>query len=471
MILGTFGPIAFLRTLWLGKYVEGPMVTRIYTPPIQPYTHTVPLQGRVSQGAQEAPTSPGEDTQQLSIQEREAQQQEQEQQGPNGGFGSLTAPGQTIPIQNVLTDFSSTMNALGVDNNTNAEVTAYLNVVKIQANKEKPDINFIKQALRSAANTMDQFISQALGQPSRVVRDWVDALLMQPIDFKQGHAAQTLPPTNPAAVSTDSSQPLSSEEAKRLVSDWVRQSKTLAQQGQFKDAKTLVRQSLSQMNQSGQNNASVTQGRLYALLGRYEAQDGNKEAALRQYQRAYDYFNTNRTDTDTSQRQAKTLSALSRLYDELGQLDQAQQHYEALLRHPGYDASPAVSGQAYNDLGSIYLRQGEPQKAIDTFQLAYQQVQGADPQNPGLPDILSNLGTAQQAARQYHQAAQAYRLSLKLAKSQQNRDAYQAGLEALAQLYDEANLGDRAAAVRQRLQLFQAGSLGESTVATSASAL
>jgi len=439
------------------------MVTRIYTPPITPYSHTT-LQGRVSQGAEQAGE---ENPQQLSLQEREAQEreaQEREQnsqrQQPTATLGSVNTAGATIPIQSVLSDFNSTMSALGVDNNTNAEVTAYLNIVKLQASLDRPDIPFVKQALKVSANTMDRYITQALGQPSSVVRDWVDALLLQPINFKQGQSTQSdVTLATQARVQTIKTP----EEARRQVSDWVRQSKSLAQEGKLTDAKALVRQSLTQMDGSAQ---PVIQGRLHALLGRYEAQDGNKEAALRQYQRAYDRFEETPDDTDANERQARILSSMGKLYDELGQLDPAQTHYEALLRHPGYAPTPEAASQTYNDLGSIYLRQAEPQKAIDTFQLAYQQARSTGESNTALPDILSNLGAAHHEARQYQQSAQAYRLSLKFAKAQRNRDAYRSGLQSLAQLYEDANLSDRATAVRQRLNAFQ-----DNTELTSASAL
>src|SRR5690606_21177103 len=103
---------------------------------------------------------------------------------PSNGLQSVQFDqSQKIPLDAVLHDFASTMNALGADEQTRAEVGAYLRVVCLQGNKEHPEVPFIKHSLRTAAGALDQFIAQALGQPSQVVKEWVDALLLQNIDF------------------------------------------------------------------------------------------------------------------------------------------------------------------------------------------------------------------------------------------------------------------------------------------------
>ncbi|MFN8614830.1 MAG: hypothetical protein U0003_02825 [Vampirovibrionales bacterium] len=91
--------------------------------------------------------------------------------------------GQAIGIGDILNDVTNTMDALGADTTTRQTVSLYLGAIAHQATEATPSKPFIREALKSVGNVLDGFITATLHQSSRVVRDWVEALLLQPVQF------------------------------------------------------------------------------------------------------------------------------------------------------------------------------------------------------------------------------------------------------------------------------------------------
>ncbi len=90
----------------------------------------------------------------------------------------------SMNIQQILIDFKSTIAAIGASEEVEEEVKGYLDLIDKQTQKENPNKKVIVSNLKVCANLLDNYISETLNKPSKVVKDWVEALLMQPIDFK-----------------------------------------------------------------------------------------------------------------------------------------------------------------------------------------------------------------------------------------------------------------------------------------------
>lgn len=90
----------------------------------------------------------------------------------------------SMNIQQILIDFKSTINAIGASEEVEEEVNGYLDLIDKQTQKENPNKKIIISNLKVCASLLDNYISETLNKPSKVVNDWVEALLMQPIDFK-----------------------------------------------------------------------------------------------------------------------------------------------------------------------------------------------------------------------------------------------------------------------------------------------
>ena len=96
----------------------------------------------------------------------------------------LTSENPDINISDIIKDFKATMTHLGIPKAQGMEIIKDLKTAHIEASGETPSISQIQQSLYRAATQVDKFVSQTIGKESSVVKQWVDALLMQKIDYK-----------------------------------------------------------------------------------------------------------------------------------------------------------------------------------------------------------------------------------------------------------------------------------------------
>ncbi|HEY9745953.1 MAG TPA: hypothetical protein V6C99_07030, partial [Oculatellaceae cyanobacterium] len=105
------------------------MVSRVYTPMVAPYARPHPVQGQPS-------TLESVQTD-ASRQEAAIHAETGDLQRPSAGLKAVqTDQFRKIPLDAVLHDFKSTIDALGADEQTRREVTAYLQIVSLQGSKE-----------------------------------------------------------------------------------------------------------------------------------------------------------------------------------------------------------------------------------------------------------------------------------------------------------------------------------------------
>jgi tetratricopeptide (TPR) repeat protein len=438
------------------------MVSRVYTPLVTPYAR--------AQGANAnrgAVTSVTDEQARSSRQQSELNGDATDLRRPSSGLQSVQYDRfQKIPLTAVISDFKNTMTALGADDQTRSEVSAYLNVVRLQAAKDQPEVPFIKHTLRTAANSLDQYIGKALGQPSQVVKEWVDALLMQNIDY---HA--DLPPeetelaaiATAAGTSTDQEAELptateataidaTSDTATRArLKSLVDASKANRQAGQSAEADQNLQDALDLLADQGRPD---WQGKLWQMRGRLADQDGRWEQAVQHFDQAATHFEA----AQLPDKQANALHAMASILEEHGQLDQAKQTYQQVVALDEQTGNPKAKLRSLNDLGGVHLRQGNPSEAVATFEKAASLMSA----NPAVPspvqsDILSNLGAAYRQNQQYEPAIQAYQQSLQAAKTAKDKSRYTSTLQQLASLYVEANQPSQAMKALQRLQSLNIG--------------
>ena len=101
---------------------------------------------------------------------------------PNGEKVAIDYTRRQIGIDQVLTDFRNTANAIGAPDEIKAEVSSYLSLIENQAQKDAPNPQIIQSNLKSASQILDEYITNTLKKPSKVVENWVDALFLQQID-------------------------------------------------------------------------------------------------------------------------------------------------------------------------------------------------------------------------------------------------------------------------------------------------
>lgn len=432
------------------------MVTRIYTPPVMSYYRAQQIKhqeedtsGQVTaeQSAAQANQrhqNPAQNTFESPTARPPQQDASQQQQQQSKLMLASAKQTQRIPMGTIIQDFTSTLNALGVDEPTKNEVSAYLGVVAMQAGKGNPDVGFIKQSLRTAAGTLDNYISDALQQPSNVVKDWVDALLLQPIDYhldEQGkqQAAQLTVQARVAAndetTETAGEVPVVQEHAKlnagqlQDIKDALQSSRTAYQSGDLDTAKTTL---LNTQRQLPENSPATIQGRISLQLGKIAQEQYQYSNAEQHYQQAIEAFSKN---PDAKGKLAQSYLGLAETYEAQGNWPQAQQSFEqsiSLTQH-----LPNLGVQARIGLGNSLLQQNQPSQALEQFINAYQVAQINPGQTTELPDILSNMGRVYQELNQADKSEKAYRLALRYAKQDGNLDSYRATLVQLSSFYTQ----------------------------------
>jgi tetratricopeptide (TPR) repeat protein len=438
------------------------MVSRVYVPPVKPYSRAQGAnngRGPVTSATDEPPA-------------RQAAQLPRE--GDSADLSRSSAglqavqfsPNQQIPLAAVIGDFKNTMSALGADEQTRSEVTAYLNVVRLQGAKDQPEVPYIKQTLRTAANSLDQFIGKALGQPSQVVKEWVDALLMQNIDYKADLSPDVLDEpgqsassktANAQATQADSETNTAETEksatatasTKTQVKNLIEAARVAQQAGNPSEADQKLQDALTLLEDA---NRPDWTGKVWRMRGRLLDQNGQWEQAAQAYQQAATGFE----QAKLPQKQAQSLQAMASILEDHGQLEQAKTAYQQVVSLDQQFGRPEDQVRSLNDLASVTLRQGHSADAVQTLQQAVKLLTSAKVDAAVHSDIYSNLGTAHQQAQNYPEALQAYQQAMQSARQMRDRERYTSGLQQLATLYVQNNQPDEAMAALRRLKNMEA---------------
>jgi tetratricopeptide (TPR) repeat protein len=449
------------------------MVSRVYTPLITPYNRPQGAgqnRGPVSSPLDDPPGGQKSATRQAPPQV-DVQAEGSSARRPAVGLQAVQLDrSQKIPLDAVLHDFRNTINALGADDQTRAEVGAYLRVVSLQGAKDQPEIPFIKQTLRTAAGALDQYISKALGQPSQVVKEWVDALLLQDIDFHTDQpfadepapsaktATDTLPspaPEQPDEIADPKAQAVETNQLslthKTRLKTLIEQAKTEQQAGKPDAAQSRLQDALDLLD--GKDHPEW-EGKVWHLRGRFYDQSGEWEQAVHAYEQAVNRFDA----AARPDKQAQGLQAAASILEEHGQMTQALNYYRQVVALDEQNAARtgdrSLLARSLNDLGSAYLRSGDAGNAVSSLEAAAQSAGQIPPK--AASDIFSNLGAAHRSLKNYEQADQSYRQSLQAAKAGRDKDRYISTLQQMTTFYIEANRPEQAMKALDRLRQLQA---------------
>lgn len=458
------------------------MVTRIYTPIAPPLTKPFPKKGPADDDAPKQEAG--------GFQPESGFQSDQR----SAGLATLQEQGrvQKIQLNTILKDFKNTMNAIGTTEEVKQEVETYLKTISIQSQKPSPSVPYIKQSLKTAADSLDQYIGQSLGQPSRVVRDWVDALLLQDIQYKtdSSQAGSNSAGQNKKSASQSESSGMRPEQAESAQSQMIQKKaledqnasgeslnaaqkqvqakivqdvQTASEAEKIADEKTLSdltpdekRQLLARIeqgkqapdfqtrNQSYQAALAILgtgdrrpdlKGKLHTLLGKSMDESGQLEAATNHFKQAAKAFEM----ANQPQKQAESHYALGSIMEEQGKWDQAKVHYHKAIGLDSLSSNPQGVTQGLLQLGSIALQQGSNDEALSHFKEAYKASYQASVNNPKvktnlLPEIFEQMGVAYERLGQVQPAENAYKMMVQVSLKNNLDINASAGLERLVNL-------------------------------------
>ena len=110
-------------------------------------------------------------------------------QFPNGTKVAIDYTKNTVNISQIVTDFKSTVIAIGAPDDISDEVNSYLSLVEKESQKANPSREIIFSNLINASKISDAYIHQELSKkngnaPKNVVEGWIDALFKQKVELK-----------------------------------------------------------------------------------------------------------------------------------------------------------------------------------------------------------------------------------------------------------------------------------------------
>lgn len=360
----------------------------------------------------------------------------------------------TIGIHSIVTDFQNTMNALGVSAEVREEVTPYLQVIAHQAQKPAPSPALIKNNLRAASDTLDQFISTTLGQKSTVVREWVDALLLQPIEFKATTPIEVSPSLsaqkplfktggepNPGSLSASISQqsPLSPDD-KAFIKQALADAKGTQALNQPEAALGHYQSILSRI---GDTNYPELSGRVLFSMGRILDKAGLPDDARSYYQQAQSKLSL----THNPPLQAKVFKALGQLMEKQGNLAEAAQQYQLALDLDTAGGKETDAVVTLHRLAEVQAQQGHLEEAKQAWKEALAKAQPMD--SPLTGTLLNKLGALHRQEGKRGRAFRYFKEALETATRQNNSGARQQSLQEIAALYLDIGNTDKAFYVLQ----------------------
>jgi len=89
-----------------------------------------------------------------------------------------------INIAQILKDFKNTAVAIATPEDLMEEVDGYIDLIKKQVSKDKPNVKLIQSNLKNAGGLLDKYISETLNKDSKVVQNWVEAVFLQDVNYK-----------------------------------------------------------------------------------------------------------------------------------------------------------------------------------------------------------------------------------------------------------------------------------------------
>jgi tetratricopeptide (TPR) repeat protein len=463
------------------------MVSRVYTPLIMPYKRN----GQIKPG----PGSAGGNV--SSAEPEEASSTESGMTTQSALQSIQRYPGQKIPLQAVIHDFHSTMNSLNVDDLTRSEVVLYLKVSQVQASKTESSIPYIKQTLKAAGKTLDDFIARALGKPSQVVKEWVDAMLLQNIHFQETltqeeqkkllrsllddresearkESEQQSAEQQTAGQQSADESPQNLQEA-QLEPDKKSEKETRTEGYQKPGQQSLAERTLQKkhkkegvlpttaaatskiktqkiktlVTEARQQHNSVEvlkryneaielaqQGQLYQVEGDIRYYKGRYQKAQGNIVEALDSFKQAALllgATGATGKAANCLYALATLLETNGQTDEAKRYYQQLLDLKGTNHEK-LRFKTLNHLGSLLLLSSQTEMAIPLLETAKAMMATLNPPGEVQHDILNNLAYGYKQTKRYAEAEQIYQIALKAAKASGDNARIEDMLEKMKQV-------------------------------------
>lgn len=301
---------------------------------------------------------------------------------PNGERVAIDYTRRQINIAQVLSDFKNTANAIGAPDDVKAEVSSYLTLIESQSQKENPNAQIIQSNLKSASQILDEYITNTLKKPSKVVENWVDALFLQHIDYKSNVELQ---PQEVDVVAEEQPQEISEQP---INDEFIEQS-SFNQQLQYPQSDIYV-------PQDARLKSMFIQAKKYIAID-------DKEKALDAFRNVLDYaeelgdtqacamvhyeqgklyddfnliedalYNFDRAAKETQDNNIKARAHLSmgKIYDDFVKFEPALDHYCAAVSFAGESDNLKLQTKALSDITQMHTNRYDKESALMFMNMA-----------------------------------------------------------------------------------------------------
>lgn len=273
----------------------------------------------------------------------------------------------TVNIAQILKDFKNTAKAIGASPELTEEVNAYLDLVTKQVQKENPDLKIVKSNLKNASFILDNYISETLQRPSKVVENWIDALFLQNIDYhfnEEDVNPQFLvkfPKHDKEKGEQESSEENSSEDDgeekedknsqktvivpkdEELKSLFIK-AKKFAYASNSKKAMEIFKQALDRAVEVQDKD---TESKILFEIGKIYDKNDYLEQALTSYNQALI------VSPDLSVK-TRAHYSMAQIYDDIAQFEPAINHYMSSISYAGETENLAAQSTSLIKIGNMY---------------------------------------------------------------------------------------------------------------------
>jgi len=310
-----------------------------------------------------------------------------------------------VNISQILSDFKNTVVAIGAPQELEQEVYDYLNLAKIQSQKASPSRGIIRTNLKNAAEILDDYITKTLNKDSKVVSNWIDALLLQKVDYEYKDRIKSQEKSINRQVANnfapEQSEPAITEpdivsekppEQKQFNPDitrlkvYIRKFEKLAEGDDFQRALLQGNKALNLAEKLGKEKA---QAKIYLEFGNIYDTMADIPSALENYHNAA-MIAAGAADFKT---QASAHYNMGSIYDDLGLTDVAIGHYFKALGLDGELEGLGSQAQTLNDIGNIFSFEKNYKQALVYYGIGYG-LAGEQKDTSGQACILNNTAEA-----------------------------------------------------------------------------
>jgi tetratricopeptide (TPR) repeat protein len=269
----------------------------------------------------------------------------------------------TVNIAQILKDFRGTIKAIGSSPELAEEVEIYLSLVEKQVTKDNPDVKVIRSNLKNASALLDDYITETLQRPSKVVENWIDALFLQQINYKYNEEQVNpnflvkFPNQKKDKEQNDSSENEDNEEDKneenvkeiqvpkdeKLKSLFI-QAKKYTYANDSQKAMELFKEALDRAIEVQDNE---TGSKILFEIGKIYDQNDYLVQALTSYSKSL----TVTTDLNIK---TKAHYSMAQIYDDVAQFEPAINHYMSSISYAGVNENLVAQSTSLTKIGNIY---------------------------------------------------------------------------------------------------------------------